>query len=126
MNKAKKSIKIVIISNYDLYGGSSIAAYNLHTTLLKNGYKSLMIVQNKISNNPTVIQKENRINTWISNLINNRWNFPYSYRVGIIARKLFAYFNDWYKSSLIEKYNLKQSNFHSILKFRDSLLRRCP
>ena len=41
MNKAKKSIRIVIISNYDLYGGSSIAAYNLHTTLLKNGYKSL-------------------------------------------------------------------------------------
>ena len=62
MNKTKKSIKIVIISNYDLYGGSSIAAYNLHTTLLKNGYKSLMIVQNKISNNPTIIQKENRIN----------------------------------------------------------------
>ena len=122
MNKAKKSIKIVIISNYDLYGGSSIAAYNLHTTLLKNGYKSLMIVQNKISNNPTVIQKENRINTWISNLINNKWNFPYSYRVGIIARKLFAYFNDWYKSSLIEQYNLKQSNFYSILKFRPDII----
>ena len=122
MKKINKSIKIVIVSNYDLYGGSSVSGYNLHQSLLRNGFKSLMIVQNKISNDPTVIQKENKTNTWIKNLIKNKYNFPFSYRIGIVARKFFSYFNEWYKSSLIEKYNFKQNNFYSILKFRPDII----
>ncbi len=122
INKINKSIKILIISNYDLYGGASIAGYNLHQSLIRNGFKSLMIVQNKISNDPTVIQKENKINKWISNLIMDRWSFPFNYRAGIMMRKFSSYFNEWYKSSLIEKHNLKQNNFYSISKFKPDII----
>ena len=45
MKKKNKTIKILFISNYDLYGGSSIAGYNLHKSLVGKGFNSIMFVQ---------------------------------------------------------------------------------
>ena len=59
MNSINKSSKILILSDSDLYGGASIAGYNLHESLRANGFQSFMIVNNKISKDPTIIQKEN-------------------------------------------------------------------
>ena len=122
MNKIKKLNRILILSDSDLYGGASIAGYNLHQSLIRNGSQSLMIVNNKFSSDPTVIEKENNTKKWINNLIIGKWNFPFSYRIGIATRRIKSDFNEWYKSSLIEKHNLKQSSFFPILKFRPDII----
>ena len=123
MSSINKSSKILILSDSDLYGGASIAGYNLHQSLRANGFQSFMIVNNKISNDPTVIQKENSAKKkWIRNLIEGTWDFPFSYRLGIIARKMNLNFNEWYDSSLIERYNLKPSNFFPVLKFKPDII----
>ncbi|MFL3006549.1 MAG: glycosyltransferase [Candidatus Neomarinimicrobiota bacterium] len=123
MTSINKSSKILILSDSDLYGGASIAGYNLHQSLRANGFQSFMIVNNKISNDPTVIQKENSAKKkWIRNLIEGTWNFPFSYRLGILARKMNLNFNEWYSSSLIERYNVKPSNFFPVLKFKPDII----
>ncbi len=48
-------MKIAIISTDDIYGGAAIAAYRLHQALLKAGAESCMIVKNKYSNDPAVL-----------------------------------------------------------------------
>ena len=123
MTSINKSSKILILSDSDLYGGASIAGYNLHQSLRANGFQSFMIVNNKISNDPTVIQKENSAKKkWIRNLIEGTWDFPFSYRLGILARKMNLNFNEWYSSSLIERYNVKPSNFFPVLKFKPDII----
>ena len=123
MTSINKSSKILILSDSDLYGGASIAGYNLHQSLRANGFQSFMIVNNKISNDPTVIQKENSAKKkWIRNLIEGTWDFPFSYRLGILARKMNLNFNEWYNSSLIERYNVKPSNFFPVLKFKPDII----
>ena len=123
MNSINKSSKILILSDSDLYGGANIAGYNLHQSLRFNGFQSFMIVNNKISNDPTVIQKEHSTNKrWISNLIEGKWDFPFSYRLGILARKINLDFNEWYNSSLIERYNLRKPNFISVVKFKPDII----
>ena len=123
MTSINKSSKILILSDSDLYGGASIAGYNLHQSLRANGFQSFMIVNNKISNDPTVIQKENSAKKkWIRNLIEGTWDFPFSYRLGILARKMNLSFNEWYNSSLIERYNVKPLNFFPVLKFKPDII----
>ncbi len=114
--------KILILSDSDLYGGASIAGYNLHQSLRKNGFHSFMLVNNKISKNPTIIQNENITKHRINNLIEGKLNFPLSYRAGLLARKINLKFNEWYKLSLIERYNIKKSNFFSVLKFKPDII----
>ena len=58
MGSINKSSKILILSDSDLYGGASVARYNLHRSLRANGFQSFMIVNNKISKDRTVIQKK--------------------------------------------------------------------
>ena len=48
-------MKILIVNAYDIQGGASRAAYRLHKALLCSGVESNMLVQNKISNDPSVI-----------------------------------------------------------------------
>ncbi len=123
MNSINKSSKILILSDSDLYGGANIAGYNLHQSLQFNGFQSFMIVNNKISNDPTVIQIEHSTNKkWINNLIKGEWDFPFSYRLGILARKMNLDFDEWYNSSLIERYNLRKPNFISVLKFKPDII----
>ena len=123
MGPINKSSKILILSDSDLYGGASVAGYNLHQSLRANGFQSFMIVNNKISKDQTVIQKESSAKKkWINNLIEGRWNFPFSYRIGILTRRMNSNFNEWYNSSLIERYNLSNPNFFSVLKFKPDVI----
>ena len=122
MNKKTKTIKILFISNYDLYGGSSIAGYNLHKSLVNKGFNSIMFVQNKLSNDNTVIQKEHKSDKWIRYLLQGCWDFPFSFRIGIAARSLKVKFKEWYMSSLIEEYNLIKRNFYDIQKFKPDII----
>ena len=118
MGSINKSSKILILSDSDLYGGASVAGFNLHQSLRANGFQSFMIVNNKISKDQTVIQKESSATKkWTNNLIIGKWTFPYSYRIGILTRKMNLNFSEWYNSSLIERYNLRNPNFFSVLKF---------
>ena len=102
--------KILILSDSDLYGGASIAGYNLHQSLRNNGFHSFMLVNHKISKSPTITQNKDLTKHRINNLIEGK-EFSFSYRAGILARKINLKFNEWYKLSLIERYNLKKSNF---------------
>ena len=122
MNTINRSSKILILSDSDLYGGASVAGYNLHQSLRNRGFQSLMLVNNKISKNPTVIQNEYGNKQWIHNLIIGKWNFPFSYRIGLFGRSLHLRFNEWYKSSLIERYNVKEPNLFSVLKFKPDII----
>ena len=122
MNKINRSSKILILSDSDLFGGASVAGYNLHRALRNQGFQSLMLVNNKISKNPTVLQNKYVNKQWISNLIEGTWNFPLSYRIGLFARSLDLRFNEWYQSSLIERYNVQKPNFFHVLKFKPDII----
>ena len=123
MGSINKSSKILILSDSDLYGGASVAGFNLHQSLRANGFQSFMIVNNKISKDRTVIQKKSSAKKrWINNLIEGKWNFPFSFRVGLLARRMNLNFNEWYNSSLIERYNLSNPNFFSVLKFKPDII----
>ena len=123
MGSINKSSKILILSDSDLYGGASVAGFNLHQSLRANGFQSFMIVNNKISKDQTVIQKESSATKkWTNNLIIGKWAFPFSYRIGLLTRKMNLNFNEWYNSSLIERYNLRHPNFFSVLKFKPDII----
>ena len=122
MSAINRSSKILILSDSDLYGGASVAGYNLHQSLRSQGFQSLMLVNNKISKNPTVIQNEYGNKYWINNLIKGKWNFPFSYRIGLFTRSLHLRFNEWYKSSLIERYKVQDPNLFSVLKFKPDII----
>ena len=62
MNAINRSSKILILSDSDLYGGASVAGYNLHQSLRNQGFQSLMLVNNKISK----IQQSYKMNTGIN------------------------------------------------------------
>ena len=89
MGQINKSSKVLILSDSDLYGGASVAGYNLHQSLRANGFQSFMIVNNKISKDQTVVQKKSRTKKkLINNLIEGKWNFPCSFRIGLLTRRM--------------------------------------
>jgi glycosyltransferase involved in cell wall biosynthesis len=47
-------MKIVHLNNFDIVGGAARACYSIHNSLLKNNTQSQLIVQNKLSQEPTV------------------------------------------------------------------------
>lgn len=51
------TIKVLHVSTYDANGGAGRAAYSLHKALRQHGVQSRMIVADKGSSDPTVIQK---------------------------------------------------------------------
>jgi len=61
-------LKIVIVSSSDLYGGAARAAYRLHRSLINNDIDSTMVVQNKVSNDYTVIGPSSKLGTLINRL----------------------------------------------------------
>ena len=48
-------LKVLIVNSTDITGGAAIAAYRLHTALMAQGIDSQMLVQNKSSDDYTVI-----------------------------------------------------------------------
>ncbi len=88
-----------------------MAAYNLHKSLLKKGINSLMLVNNKISNDSTVVRNKIWFLDWINALINNKVNFLLSYSLGIFLRMIYKYYFIFYKSFLLEK-NFIRNNKH--------------
>ena len=48
-------MKVLILSTHDLVGGAAKAAYRLHRSLLNLGVNSVMLVQFKASDDPTVL-----------------------------------------------------------------------
>lgn len=55
-------MKILILSTHDLVGGAAKAAYRLHLSLLDLGVNSIMLVQFKTSDDPTVLSVDSSKN----------------------------------------------------------------
>ena len=55
-------MKILILSTHDLVGGAAKAAYRLHLSLLDLGVNSVMLVQFKTSDDPTVLSVDSSRN----------------------------------------------------------------
>lgn len=62
-------MKILIISDSDITGGASIAAYRFHRSLIKGGVDSYMLVRFKKSNDHKVISPHSFLNKAISKSI---------------------------------------------------------
>lgn len=61
-------MKILHISWSDYYGGASKAAYNVHSSLLREGVDSHMLVQKRYHKQPSVHTYDNRIVRFLSRL----------------------------------------------------------
>ena len=61
-------MKILIVNTYDIEGGAARAAYRLHTSLLSCGIDSQMLVQNKSSDDYTVVTETGKIKKYINKL----------------------------------------------------------
>jgi glycosyltransferase involved in cell wall biosynthesis len=59
-------LKVLILNESDTNGGAARAASRLHSALLKNNIHSRMLVQNKISNQDTVIGPDSKIGKLIN------------------------------------------------------------
>ncbi len=59
-------MKIVILSTSDISGGAAIAAHRLHVSLLESGIDSIMVVQNKLSDEFKVIGPKTKIIKFIN------------------------------------------------------------
>ena len=67
-------MKILHLSNSDLNGGAAIATYRLHKALLNSSTNSIMYVNDKKSQEKTVINKQSSLDT-ITTTIKNRLIF---------------------------------------------------
>lgn len=59
-------MKILIVNISDLHGGAARAAYRLHQSLLAQNIESQMLVQNKISDDYTVVGEEGRFRKYFN------------------------------------------------------------
>ena len=67
-------MKILHLSNSDLNGGAAIATYRLHKALLNSSTNSMMLVNDKKSQEKTVISKHSSLDA-ITTTIKNRLIF---------------------------------------------------
>ena len=61
-------MKILIVNTSDIQGGAARAAYRLHKSLLQLGIDSQMLVQNKSSDDFTVITEDNKAKKYFNKL----------------------------------------------------------
>ena len=61
-------MKILIVNTYDIQGGAARAAYRLHKALLNSDVDSQMLVQNKNSDDYTVVAETGKIKKYINRL----------------------------------------------------------
>ena len=59
-------MKILIVNISDIQGGAAKAAYRLHKALVKSGVESQMLVQNKTSDDVTVLGESNKIKKFLN------------------------------------------------------------
>jgi len=59
-------MKVLIISPSDILDGGTKASYRLHRALLSEGLDSFMLVQTKLSDDPTVIEPESKLEKFLS------------------------------------------------------------
>jgi glycosyltransferase involved in cell wall biosynthesis len=62
-----RNMKILNVSSRDLSGGASIAAYRLHRSLIKKSIDSQMLVQEKMSDDFTVLGPESNLRKYLIN-----------------------------------------------------------
>jgi len=84
--------KILLLSSSDLIGGANIMAYRYHTTLIKMGFRSTMVVADKLSDDPTVIELNGRVKQLYKNLLYGKYYFWGSYKLGKLIRKIYNSF----------------------------------
>jgi len=61
-------MKILIVNTSDIVGGAARAAYRLHKSLLASGIDSQMLVQNKSSDDYTVLTETNKLDKYFNKL----------------------------------------------------------
>ena len=61
-------MKILIVNTSDINGGAARAAYRLHKALLSSGVDSQMLVQNKTSDDYTVLNENKKVNKYLNKL----------------------------------------------------------
>ena len=61
-------MKILIVNTYDIKGGAARAAYRLHKALLNSDVGSRMLVQNKSSDDYTVVTETGKIKKYTNKL----------------------------------------------------------
>lgn len=61
-------MKILIVNTSDIDGGAARAAYRLHKALLSSGVDSQMLVQNKTSDDYTVLNENKKANKYLNKL----------------------------------------------------------
>lgn len=61
-------MKILIVNTSDIDGGAARAAYRLHWALLDHGVDSQMLVQNKTSDDYTVLSENKKVNKYLNKL----------------------------------------------------------
>jgi glycosyltransferase involved in cell wall biosynthesis len=61
-------MKILIVNTSDIDGGAARAAYRLHKALLSSGVDSQMLVQNKTSDDYTVLNEDKKVNKYLNKL----------------------------------------------------------
>ena len=61
-------MKILIVNTSDISGGAARAAYRLHKALLSSGVDSQMLVQNKSSDDYTILSENNKIRKYFNML----------------------------------------------------------
>ena len=69
-------MKILIVNTSDIIGGAARASYRLHKALLKNGIDSQMLVQNKSSDDYTVISDSSKLKQLLNKTRNTIDSLP--------------------------------------------------
>ena len=99
-------MKVLIISKYDIEGGAAIAAYRLHMSLIASGVDSCMLVQKKLSQEPTFLTSKSFIQKVLNSLSYYFDQLPvYLYK----NKSPYLFSPSWYSSGDI----LKQINKHN-------------
>jgi len=95
-------LKVLILSTKDIAGGASRAAYRFHRGFLTAGVDSTMLVQNKVSNDRTVISAKSKIQRGIAATRPALNQLPFSlYRDR--DRSINIYSTQWLPNNLAEK-----------------------
>lgn len=61
-------MRVVIVNTFDIQGGAARAAYRLHQSLQSQDIDSKMVVQNKMSNDSTVLVEGRKLNKYFNKL----------------------------------------------------------
>lgn len=95
-------MKPLLISESDISGGAALAAYRLHKGLLARDIHSILLVQNKLSSDNTVIGPSSNFQKGIANLKISLDHLP---KLIYTNRSDTVYHLQWFPCSLAKKFN---------------------